>query len=246
MDNDSAITSAAQVPVSYLANNPGRFVGESFEMKYRPRHKAPEPNRPRSRPLHTEAHNLTYTSHHHHHISSSSLPSANPQFAHSPPTPSPQNPFIDPPANGPLQSSTGATLVKRTSLEWQIERAAFFSPETATSTTTSRPASPARSHINDDSSEALELDVSDMEAREAGTAPLTGRQHPQSEFGSLPCGNSLIRKSKSWIDEGVGFVDGAVNAFAAKIGRWTDDDGGDDALLLPVARQGRGTGVSVG
>jgi hypothetical protein len=41
-------------------------------------------------------------------------------------------------------------------------------------------------------------------------------------------------------------VDGAVDGFVARVGRWTDDDGADEELLLPVARGGRmGGGVRV-
>lgn len=256
MDSDSAVTSAAQMPFSYLGNNTDGHVGPSVEMKYRPQHKTAQPNRPRSRPLHTPTRNRTY-------ISSqrrlSSSPAAGPRFSHppaplhpvshsqTPPTaPSPVNPFLDPPSSSLAHPGTAVPLVKRTSLEWKTGRAAFFSPKTTTSTSVSRPVSPAPSHTNEHSSEAFELDVSDIEALEAGTAPLTGRKHARSESCCSSPGNGLIGKSKSWIDEGVGLVDGAVTAFAAKIGRWTDDDGGDDALLLPVARQGRDRGVSAG
>ncbi|CAG5160375.1 uncharacterized protein ALTATR162_LOCUS5803 [Alternaria atra] len=229
MDSDDAVTSAAQIPFSYLGNN--AHVGEDIEIKYRPRCKTHQPNRPRSRPLHTNAQSRTSTA------------------------PSPVNPFLDPPPNRLLQPDTGAALVKRTSLEWQTGRAAFFSSQNRTSTPVSRPVSPVPSHVNNKSNEPFELNVSDMEALEAGTVPLTGRKHisscsssssPGSGSGGASDGFGLIRKSRSWVDQGVGFVDGAVDAFAAKLGRWTDDDGGNEALLLPVARQGRGEGVRVG
>lgn len=157
---------------------------------------------------------------------------------------SPVNPFLDPSPNGPLQPGTGGVLVKRTSSEWKTERAAFFATKTATSTPVSRSVSPAPSRTNDHSSETFELDIADIEALEAGTAPLTGRRQPQSDFNPSSTGSGLVEKSKSWIDEGVGFVDGAVSAVAAQIGRWMDDDGGDESLLLPYTRQGRERRVS--
>ena len=252
MDSDSAVTSAAQVPFSYLGNN--GHIGENIEMKYRPRNKPSQFNRPRSRPIHTEARDGTHTFHRR----IPSPPSANPRSNHPPtptvrarhsPTPSvassPVNPFLDPSPNGPLQPGTGGVLVKRTSSEWKTERAAFFATKTATSTPVSRSVSPTPSRTNDHSSETFELDISDIEALEAGTAPLTGRRQPQSDFNPSFAGSGLVEKSKGWIDEGVGFVDGAVSAVAAQIGRWTDDDGGDESLLLPYTRQGRERGVSV-
>ncbi|CAI9628471.1 unnamed protein product [Alternaria burnsii] len=246
MDSDSAVTSAAQVPFSYLGNN--GHIGENIEMKYRPRNKPSQFNRPRSRPIHTEARDRTHTFH----CRIPSPPSANSRSNHPPtpiararhsPTPSvassPVNPFLDPSPNGSLQPGTGGVLVKRTSSEWKTERAAFFATKTATSVPVSRSVSPAPSHTNDHSSQTFELDISDIEALEAGTAPLTGRRQPQSEFNHSFTGSGLVEKSKSWIDEGVGFVDGAVSAVAAQIRRWTDDDGGDESLLLPYTRQGR-------
>jgi hypothetical protein len=208
MGSDSAVTSAAQVPFSYLGND--GHVGEGIEMKYRPQHKTPQANRPRSRALHLEARDRSSTAS------------------------SPVNPFLNPPAKELIQPGTDSTRVKRTSLEWQTARAAFMSTQQTTSTPVSRSASPAPSHSNDNRNESFELDVSDIEALEAGTAPLTGRKHPSSSSSSPR--NGLVTKSKSWIDDGVGRIDGAVNAFVAKIGRWTYDDGGDDASLLPVAR----------
>jgi hypothetical protein len=90
-----------------------------------------------------------------------------------------------------------------------------------------------------------------MEALEAGTAPLTGRQYNPSDQrahsgSSLPSSGSgvgLIQRSRSFIDQGIVLVDGVVDNLAARLGRWADDDGGDEALLLPVARQARRRGA---
>jgi len=89
--------------------------------------------------------------------------------------------------------------------------------------------SPALSYTPERSNETFELNLSDMEALEAGTAH-SGSSTPGNR------GSRLIRKSKSFIDEGIGMMEGVVDGVAAKIAKWTDDDGGDDALLLPVAR----------
>jgi len=238
MESDSAVTSAAQIPFSYLGDN-GQVV-ESIEMTYRPKHTTSSYNRPRSRAIRSEFQDRTYTTHRRF----SSSPSAGPQFGltitptlsvPSSPIPStsgstsPINPFLDPPPNGLLSPDVSATLVKRSLLEWQAERAAFFGPTTPTSVPASGSVSPALSYTAENSNETFELNLSDMEAMEAGTAH-SGSSTPGNR------GSRLIRKSKSFIDEGIGMMEGVVDGVAAKIARWTDDDGGDDALLLPVAR----------
>ncbi|KAH6882426.1 hypothetical protein BKA58DRAFT_373304 [Alternaria rosae] len=244
MNSDSAVTSAAQIPFSYIGDN-GNVV-ESIEMKYRPQHTTSH-NRPRSRPIRSEGHDRTYTTHRRF----SSSPSAGPRFGLTlaptlsvPPSPTPSTPsnkspinfFLDLHPKGLLSPDASATLVKRSSLEWQAGRAAFFAPTTTTSNPASGSASPTLSYTAGNSNETFELDLSDMEALEAGTAPLTGRLHSGSSSPSNR-GSRLIRKSKSFVDEGVGMMEGVVDRVAAKIARWTDDDGGDEALLLPVAQR---------
>jgi hypothetical protein len=49
-------------------------------------------------------------------------------------------------------------------------------------------------------------------------------------------GVGLIQRSRSFIDQGIVLVDGVVDNLAARLGKWADDDGEDEALLLPVAR----------
>jgi hypothetical protein len=43
-------------------------------------------------------------------------------------------------------------------------------------------------------------------------------------------------KGMSWVDLGLAMVDGTVDSFVAGIVRWVDDDGGDEALVLPLAK----------
>ena len=88
-----------------------------------------------------------------------------------------------------------------------------------------------------------------LEALEAGTAPLTAgykrsrRSCSCSSSSSSPppsnaaSGSGVLSKSLSLIGEGLGRMDGAVDGFVARMGRWTDDDGGDEALLLPLTRE---------
>lgn len=73
------------------------------------------------------------------------------------------------------------------------------------------------------SSDAEKEDV-ESEAREA-----------QGWWASL-ARNAQQGADKSWVDLGLAAVDGAVDRFGAKIIRWTDDGGKDEALLLPLAK----------
>lgn len=44
----------------------------------------------------------------------------------------------------------------------------------------------------------------------------------------------MLRRSLSWLDQGLGMVDDAVSRVAGGISKWTDDEGGEEGLLLPV------------
>ena len=152
---------------------------------------------------------------------------------------SPPNPFLDPPRNGLLAPNIG--LVKRSSTEWKRERAAFFNSTSPSHTP--RSASPAPSYDGSGSNAPTHysLETVDIEALEAGTAHTRSSSRSGSNrsksSGDSPNGG-VLHKSLSWIDQGLELVDGAVDGLVARVGRWTDDDGGDEALLLPVARGG--------
>lgn len=76
------------------------------------------------------------------------------------------------------------------------------------------------------------LDTGEMEALENGTAPLTGRVRGlRGHAGSSEDGRVL--RKVSWLDQGLGMVDAAVDIFVARMTRWMDDDGGDEVLVLP-------------
>jgi hypothetical protein len=80
-----------------------------------------------------------------------------------------------------------------------------------------------------------ELDTVDIEALEAGTAPLTPRRLTLCPYGH--------RVSKSWADMGFSRVEDTVNGWVGSLARWTDDSGGVEGLLLPMVR---GNGVRKG
>jgi hypothetical protein len=40
----------------------------------------------------------------------------------------------------------------------------------------------------------------------------------------------------NWMDRGLEMVDGAVDSLVGKIVEWTDDNGEDEVLLLPLAK----------
>tara|TARA_R110002003_G_scaffold175_4_gene14219 strand:- start:12824 stop:13099 length:276 start_codon:yes stop_codon:yes gene_type:complete len=83
-----------------------------------------------------------------------------------------------------------------------------------------------------------ELDTVDIEALEAGTAPLTPRRLTLYPYGH--------QKSKSWADMGFSRVEDTVNGWVGSLARWTDDIGGDEGLLLPMVRgDGMRKGVKV-
>jgi hypothetical protein len=235
-ESDSATTSALPAqPFSHLQNN-GYAIdndqGIEMRQRQRPRHHHHRQQTHLAQPQTSTEHRRT-----------SSSPQAGLRFSYTPtpthlyisapPSPSssnissPPNPFLDPPRNGLLAPGT-AGLVKRNSTEWKRDRAVFF---------TSLPPSPSPSP-----SPALvpyPLETHDIEALEAGTAP-QGYSRASSSAGSGDSPNGVMKKSLSWIDQGLELVDGAVDGLVARVGRWTEDGGGDEALLLPVARSGRG------
>ncbi len=91
-----------------------------------------------------------------------------------------------------------------------------------------------------------------MQALEEGTAALTSRGRAAAAAAAAARRNgkktrknssSVLKKSLSWLDQGLGMVDGAVDKVVDKVARWTDDEGGDEPLLLPVAYGRRGIKV---
>jgi hypothetical protein len=125
---------------------------------------------------------------------------------------SPPNPFLRPPDNDYLSPSSH-TLQSRTSSEWLAQHADFFSDSSSNSSRT-----PSR-HSN----QSFDDDY-DIEALEAGTVPLAPK----------PVTVKTHRRIMSWMDMGLGKVEGAVNGFVGKVARWTDDEGGEEGLLLPI------------
>jgi hypothetical protein len=144
----------------------------------------------------------------------SDIPSSPHKAADSPP-----NPFLHPPNNDYVSPSTSRDLQTRTSSEWLRQHAAFFSASNSSSRTPSLHSSLAIDNHHYDHEY-------DIEALEAGTALLTPRSLGMKDH----------RKSLSWVDLGLGKVEGAVSGFVGKVARWTDDEGGreGEGVLLPV------------
>ncbi|KAI2488055.1 hypothetical protein Ptr902_02188 [Pyrenophora tritici-repentis] len=160
---------------------------------------------------------------------------------------SPVNPFLDPPTPNTLHEQG---RVRRTSMEWKRDHAAFFhstytssslqnpfadtSTHTAASTSTSRftsiPLTPRRPYSRSRSprlSPIHRTDTEALEAMEAGTAPPPAGSTADEK-------SDVLSKSMSFIGEGLGIMDGAVDGFVARVARWTDDEGGEKASsLLP-------------
>jgi hypothetical protein len=78
-----------------------------------------------------------------------------------------------------------------------------------------------------------------MEALEAGTAPLTGVVRSRSHDSGSGESEGVLKQSLSWLDQGLGMVDEAVGKIATGLAKWTDDEGGDEGLLLPMSREQR-------
>ena len=131
------------------------------------------------------------------------------------PAMSPPNPYLVPP-DQPLRRSVRV----RSSAEWAEEHRAFFTSSATHSAAPSLIHSRTSSSSHSSSAELLDVEA---EAREAqGRRPLV-----------VPESN---RSSKSWVDMGLAAVDGAVDRFADRVIRWGDDNGGDGAMLLPLAK----------
>lgn len=135
----------------------------------------------------------------------------------------PPNPYLQPP-NIHLAPPTPGDSKIRTSSEWLTERAVFFSSST--------PAPAPSLHTSSLTSAAYSLNTHDIEAQEAGTALL--RHSRSRSYDSSVSGESMLRRSLSWLDQGLGMVDDAVSRVAGGISKWTDDEGGEEGLLLPV------------
>jgi len=75
------------------------------------------------------------------------------------------------------------------------------------------------------------MNTADIEALEAGTAPLTPRTAARKED----------KEKGSWVDLSLGRVEDAVNGFVGRVARWTDDAEGyreGERGLLPVSNGG--------
>jgi hypothetical protein len=269
-DSEGATTSALpRWPFSKLSENGGQE--QDIELRQRPRHHMRSHHQRKQTQHVLPRQNQTFTGEHRR---TSSSPAPGLRFSYTPtststkhyaaptisapPSPttsnlsSPPNPFLNPPKNGLLAPNAG--LVKRSSTEWKRDHAVFFGNGTA-----SRPASPApvpvlsnhspthSHHSSPLSSSSYSMETHDFEALEAGTASFPALTRSSSNPNSPRANpNGVLHKSLSWIDQGLELVDGAVDGFVARVGRWTDDDGADEELLLPVARGGRmGGGVRV-
>ncbi|KAF1943988.1 hypothetical protein EJ02DRAFT_510558 [Clathrospora elynae] len=228
-----AVTPTAGVPFKYRQQNApvnnGHVDGEQgIELKYRPKKHTTQHRRQHTQIApHTD---FIYTSHRR----VSSPPSAGSRFIITPTTStlsSSPNPFLKPPGNGFL-AAREERLTKRSSTEWLAEHERFFSASHSSSSSSfSSPSMPSYS-----------LATADIEALEAGTAPPTGRTHAYSSSSSFTSTSSsksteggMLRKSLSWLDQGLGLVDEAVSSVASGITRWTDD-GGLEGEVLPIAR----------
>lgn len=214
-----AITSSAQTPSFYMHRNahlssPSSAHREAgIELTHRPQHRFPT------------AQNNTYTTHRR---TSSSPASAIRFYLASPPAsptiPSPPNPFLHPPSMH-LSPHTPPTTNPRSLLKWKAEHTAFFNSSPAHSSASS----------TSDPDEYPPMNTADMEALEAGTAPLGPR--------------SLAKKEEkmSWADLSLARVEDAVSGFVGKVVKWADDDGGygegQRGLLGVVNGSGRGLTV---
>jgi hypothetical protein len=126
---------------------------------------------------------------------------------------SPPDPFLHLPNTDYLSPSSSQLLQSRASSEWLAQHAAFFSNTSSNSSCT-----PSR-HSN----QSFDDDY-DIEALETGTAPLTPKT----------VASKTRRRCMSWMGLGLGKVEGVVNGFVGKVARWTDDEGGEERVLLPV------------
>lgn len=125
---------------------------------------------------------------------------------------SPMNPYLISPSQ-----TTECTREKvRSSREWAVEHRAFFQNEL---------------QVREREGYALDdakLEDVEEEVQEAQGRPLLGG------YGELE--GVRDEKGMSWVDLGLAMVDGTVDSFVAGIVRWVDDDGGDEALVLPLAK----------
>jgi hypothetical protein len=134
---------------------------------------------------------------------------------------SPPNPFMQ--SADFLSPHTASALKPRSSSEWLADRENYFSTSSA-----SRSHTPSTTSSNASASEfySYGMDTAAMEALEAGVSSPTPRS---------PAGH---RRQGSWVNLGLEKVEGAVNSFADRLARWTDElDRGEkeDGLLLPVS-----------
>jgi hypothetical protein len=120
---------------------------------------------------------------------------------------SPCNPFLV-----PLRRGAKTPRVRRSSVDWVAEHRLFFAADTALRTE------------DEVEQEVRSLEDCELEALEAQTA-MPG---PVAEGGR--------QRRIGWMDRGLEMVDGAVDRLVVRIVEWTDDDGEDEALLLPLAR----------
>lgn len=130
---------------------------------------------------------------------------------------SPPNPFLAPP-DEPLK--TGVKV--RSSREWAEEHRAFFSTNSSVSPigSTSR----------------LRRSSSSLSLSSAGPEDVVFEAREAQERRSWHARNTDRSECKSWVDLGLAMVDDAVDRAAARIVRWADDNGGGEALVLPLTK----------
>lgn len=130
---------------------------------------------------------------------------------------SPENPYLPVPPQRP-----------RSEGDYVKAHTAFFTPgasslQPSISKTHARTPSPAHT----DSGSSPHFSFEDFDALEAQN-PRPDLLRAKSDDGS----DGGIRRNWSWINT----VDGAVNAAVNGFVRWTEDDGGEEALLLPMRK----------
>jgi hypothetical protein len=140
---------------------------------------------------------------------------------------SPPNPYLVP--LGPSLRSLHQRREVRGSGEWAAEHRAFFSSVSGSAAVAFHSRASSSSHSLSDS----ELEDVESEAREAQDRPLIHKRDMKDE--KLPWKARI-----SWVDLGLAMMDGAVDKVAAGIVRWADDNDGDEALVLPLAKGKRG------
>lgn len=149
---------------------------------------------------------------------------------------SPRNPYIPP----------IPTLRTRSSAEWLAEREVFLSNPRNNPTDaptllhhhhhyTPSPTPSYSSYSHSEDLDALEAQVPSNRSSVFSLRSYLNNgstQNLDNRSGNANGNRSEKRDGRSWLDA----VDGAVTKAVGKVARWTDDDDGNEELLLPVAK----------